>query len=251
MMKTDLSCVTVQALKDGFVCEQGSGTYRCNFCDASFEQGVIYPAGAQLMDAHKAVRSHVAAEHGPVFSMLLRGDKRSTGLTDTQKQMLASFYTGLSDREIAQASGAAASTVRHQRFSFREKVKQAKLILALSELLEEKPGERGDTFAQIHEGATMVDERYSVTGVQAEKIIQSFFLSTNPPRLKSFSSKEKNKLVILRVIAREFNTQRRYTEKEVNEILKPIHHDYVTLRRYLIGYGFMDRATDGSAYWLK
>ncbi len=34
-------------------------------------------------------------------------------------------------------------------------------------------------------------------------------------------------------------------------ILKPIYHDYVMIRRYLIEYGFLDRHRDGSAYWVK
>jgi hypothetical protein len=42
-----------------------------------------------------------------------------------------------------------------------------------------------------------------------------------------------------------------YAEKEINEILKAIYEDYVMLRRYLIEYGFIDRKSDGSEYWLK
>ncbi|WP_081793756.1 DUF2087 domain-containing protein [Paenibacillus darwinianus] len=39
-------------------------------------------------------------------------------------------------------------------------------------------------------------------------------------------------------IAASFKLRRRYTEKEVNELLKRVYaKDYVTLRRYLIEYG--------------
>ena len=40
------------------------------------------------------------------------------------------------------------------------------------------------------------------------------------------------------------------TEQEVNEILRPIYEDYMTIRRYLIMYGFMERTKDGRQYWL-
>ena len=42
----------------------------------------------------------------------------------------------------------------------------------------------------------------------------------------------------------------KYSECEVNEILKPIYDDYMTIRRYLIMYGFMERTRDGRQYWL-
>jgi hypothetical protein len=56
---------------------------------------------------------------------------------------------------------------------------------------------------------------------------------------------------VLREVARRFETERFYNEKEVNELLKTVYDDFVTLRRYLIEYGFMDRKPDGSQYWLK
>ena len=43
---------------------------------------------------------------------------------------------------------------------------------------------------------------------------------------------------------------RHYTEREVNEIIQPIYADYVTIRRYLISYGLMNRTRNGSEYWL-
>ena len=38
------------------------------------------------------------------------------------------------------------------------------------------------------------------------------------------------------------------SEREVNEILKPIYADYTTLRRALVDYHFMNR--DRGVYWL-
>ena len=55
----------------------------------------------------------------------------------------------------------------------------------------------------------------------------------------------------MRTIAKEFEEGIRYSEVQVNEILKDIYPDYVTLRRYLIEYDYLERTRDGSAYWKK
>jgi biotin operon repressor len=61
--------------------------------------------------------------------------------------------------------------------------------------------------------------------------------------------KEKKMLVILRWLIRQFEFDRRYTEREVNDILSRYHDDYATLRRNFIVHKFMEREMDGSAYW--
>ena len=104
---------------------------------------------------------------------------------------------------------------------------------------------------EVHNGATMVDERYMVTAEECEKIISTYFETSSPLVLKLLPPKEKKKLVILRVISEQFEKDRRYSETEVNQILKLIHEDYATIRRYLIEYGFMERTSDCRVYWLK
>ena len=49
----------------------------------------------------------------------------------------------------------------------------------------------------------------------------------------------------------QFEPGRTYTEKEVNGILRDIFDDYVTLRRYLIEYGFLERTRDCRTYWRR
>lgn len=97
----------------------------------------------------------------------------------------------------------------------------------------------------------MVDARYEITQQEEQKILSTVFASMQPLRLKTFPPKEKKKVVILRTIAKEFEEGIRYSEVQVNEILKEIYPDYVTLRRYLIEYGYLERTRDGSAYWKK
>jgi len=224
-------------------------TYRCLFCGQEFSGGEIYPCEARLVDAPTAAALHMEQTHGSVFEALLAGGKKSTGLTEGQSQMLSFFYAGTPDQEIAARLGVNAATVRYQRFHLREKARQAKAFFALFTLLEEHAAHKDEP--QIHAGATMVDERYMVTAEESQKIIDTFFSSLEPPRLISFPPKEKKKLVILRVIVKQFEAGRRYPEPEVNRILKGIYpEDHVTLRRYLIEYGFLERTPDCGEYWV-
>lgn len=70
-------------------------------------------------------------------------------------------------------------------------------------------------------------------------------------RLRQFPAKEKRKAVVLTVLAELFVKEKIYTEKEINEILKAVYTDFATLRRYLIDYRYLDRKSDGSAYWVR
>jgi hypothetical protein len=95
-------------------------------------------------------------------------------------------------------------------------------------------------------------ETIEMTPEEEEKILKSMFSSLDPLKLKVLTSKAKKKQVVIKKIASQFEKGKTYTEMEVNSILKPIYpEDFSTLRRNLIELGFMERKSDGSAYWLK
>ena len=66
-------------------------------------------------------------------------------------------------------------------------------------------------------------------------------------RLKQIPRQWKKREVILRYLVEQFEPDRRYTEKEVNEIIGRTHEDYATLRRLLIDTGRMARERE--VYW--
>jgi hypothetical protein len=252
MFQENLFRRNLEEIKNGYNFDSNSGIFHCLICGETFEKGEIYPMKGKFFEAGKAVISHIKEEHGSVFELLLELDKKYSGITDNQKSMLKDFYSGLSDKEIAKNNGISAATIRHQRFAFREKAKQAKAFLAIFELVEEALSNNGkEEFVELHRGATMVDERYEVTNSEQEQIINSYFESLDPLKLKNFPTKEKRKIVVLRKIATLFKIGNKYSEKEINEIIKPVFADIATIRRYLIEYGFMERTTDCMEYWLK
>ncbi|MCI1965609.1 MAG: DUF2087 domain-containing protein [Oscillospiraceae bacterium] len=239
---------SIEEMARGYVLRDGF--YICLICGTRFEDGRIYPEEDGYYEARKMAARHISAAHGSVFEYLLSMDKRYTGLSEIQKEYLMSAYRKRSDRETAREIGCGESTVRSHRFKLREKANQAKVFLALNSLLEQS-GEKQEAkrLLPVPKNARMIDLRFAVTEEESKKIRQTYFDEAG--RLKSIPSKEKKKIVVLKAIAALFKTNREYSEKEINRILERVCGDYVSLRRELIEYGFFDRKTDGSCYWVR
>lgn len=237
----------------GYIKDKDTNKYICLVCGESFEKGVIYKEGEKYYEAEKYAQIHIAKDHDSMFDYLVNLNKKVTGLTDTQKNLLQFFYEGLSDNEIVKEKGGSPSTVRNQRFTLKEKEKQSKVFLAIMQLLDEKnKRDEKDDFVPLHRGATMIDDRYAITNEENEAILKMYFKEGLDGPLSTFPiRKEKRKIAILRHLIKRFERGAYYTEKEVNEVLKAIYSDHVLIRRYLIEYGFMDRENDGSKYWVK
>lgn len=249
-MKKEITGFTLKELKRGYSAESGTTKkYICSYCKQEFCKGEIYHINGNYYDYKKGVKEHVRGEHGELFHLLLASDSKYLSLTDNQKQLLSLMASGLSDNEIAKKLEVTPSTIRHQRFMFREKAKQARMFLAVYELAEES-NLKEDKLIPVHEKATMVDDRYITTEEEREKILTTAFESLNPLKLAHFPAREKKKIVVLQKIAASFEDGKHYEEKELNSKLKSIYSDFPTLRRYLIEYGFMARTDDCKEYWL-
>ncbi|MBV5332192.1 DUF2087 domain-containing protein, partial [bacterium] len=67
-------------------------------------------------------------------------------------------------------------------------------------------------------------------------------------RITAFPAQEKKFLVLLRHVLQDFEFDKRYTEKQVNEILSNHNEDTALLRRSLVEYHFMARQGGGGEY---
>lgn len=240
---------SLEELKQGYIQEKEA--FICLLCWEKVEKGIIYSYENRFYEAERFMRIHIESTHGSVFDYLIGMDKKLTGLTDHQKSLLSLFYQGKNDSEIQKELNiGSASTIRHHRFALKEKERQAKTFLAMMELLKEKD-EYAPAFLPVHKTARMVDDRYNVTQEEQEKIIKKYFPEGTNQILVKFPPKEKQRLIVLREIVKRLEVDHIYDEKELNEILKTAYDDYVLIRRYLIEYGFIDRKSDGSQYWLK
>lgn len=246
----DYGKLTLDELKKGYRYDKESDTYICNYCEQHFEVGQIFSIENSFYVAEHAVSKHIIAIHRGNLSQLLASETKYNTLTPNQKELLSLFASGASDKEMAKKLSVTEATIRRQRFNFREKAKQAKLYLAVYEHVFEAKPTMDNAIIPIHNSAIYVDDRYLTTEEEKEHILETSFSSLEPLVLKFFSPKEKKKVVILTKIAEQFDKGKQYSEKEVNQILKPIFEDYMAIRRYLIMYGFMERTKDGSKYWL-
>lgn len=237
--------VSLDDLKRGFTFSAAGPAYVCLLCGERFVQGVVYRGGELLLEAGRAAEHHLRESHGSVFEYLVSLDRKLSGLSDVQKELLELLYRGLSDAEIARKLGKANSTIRNHRFQLRERYREAKLFTALMELLE---AGRRDDFVEYPLSLTLRDERAIVTEAEREAILSQHF-EDDCRTLIRFPKKEKKKLVILKHIAEMFEPGTMYTESQVNGILQRTYADFATLRRYLIEYGFLSRTPDCSRYW--
>lgn len=256
-MINKLSNLSLDEIKNGYSFNPKSDKYICNICSKEFENGEIFKIDERYFDAEKMIKIHIKDAHSEVLPILMSFDKKFTGITENQKELLYMIYSGMTDGEISKKLGVAPATIRHQRFTFREKAKQAKLYLAIYELafqgMEKNRNslDSKESIVDVRNGAKMVDDRYFTTKAEEDQVISTMFSSIDPLRLTTFPAKEKKKIVILRKIANQFENDKRYSEKEVNMILKEIYDDFATIRRYLIEYGFMERTIDCQYYWIK
>jgi len=84
-----------------------------------------------------------------------------------------------------------------------------------------------------------VDERGWEAKVRANFIVDG--------KLTQIPAQLKKRMSILRWLADQFEFDRRYPEKELNEVIKRYHPDYASLRRYMIEAKLMQR--ENGVYW--
>jgi predicted transcriptional regulator len=76
------------------------------------------------------------------------------------------------------------------------------------------------------------------------KVLRDFFEGT---RLKEIPASRKKRSVVLKWFAKQFEYDKRYTEKQVNELIQRHHEDASSIRRELLGEKLMQR--ENGIYW--
>lgn len=148
--------------------------------------------------------------------------------------------------ELAEILNLKPSTVSHHL----TKLSQAGLVSAKTESyynvyqLDEKALENKSKslFSQENLAASVADVD---ANAYDNKIVKDYVRKDG--RLKTVPAQRKKLEAILRYIAKTFKVGKKYTEKQINEILGHYHEDTAYLRRELIGYKLMKR--EGGEYW--
>lgn len=79
-------------------------------------------------------------------------------------------------------------------------------------------------------------------------MIDKFFLNG---KLIKIPKKYEAKLEVFEFFYKKFETNKKYSEKKVNEILKEYFEDYAILRRYLVDFKYLNRDKYGKFYEKK
>ena len=79
-----------------------------------------------------------------------------------------------------------------------------------------------------------------------QKVIDAFF---EYGKLKAIPTQRKKERIVLEEIARAFEYDRIYTEREVNIIIADFYDDFCTIRRDMIAEGLLGREAGGGGYW--
>lgn len=82
------------------------------------------------------------------------------------------------------------------------------------------------------------------TNAYEQKILSNF---VENGRLTQIPARYKKQFVIMKWVANHFQPGVRYPEADLNDILKPLHSDYASLRRFLIEHKLMTR--ENNIYW--
>lgn len=85
--------------------------------------------------------------------------------------------------------------------------------------------------------------------MEQKNIINRFLDETG--KIKQLPEKNTYRIEILGYLAEKFESNRNYTEKEVNSLCDEWHtfSDYFILRRELVDNGLLCREPSGSRYW--
>lgn len=133
---SEIKDLSVEELSRGYMESESEDGFTCIFCGKTFEKGIIYKSMNKFVTAERATKEHVKLEHGGSFNKLIALDKSMTGLTTAQKNILEASYKELENKEISESMGISPVTVRAHKFKIQKMKREAKILLALMDQIE-------------------------------------------------------------------------------------------------------------------
>jgi hypothetical protein len=186
---------------------------------------------------------------------------------DERSQELLAFFKALSDANRLKIIGLLAqSEYTVEELAAMLELRPSTVSHHLSKLAEvDLVSARAESYYNVYRLETGALEtrarrllaRETFSGISADvdldaydrKVLTNYTLPDG--RLKALPTQRKKVEVILRYVLADFEPERHYSEKEVNELLARYHEDTASLRRDLIDFKMLDRDADGSQYWLR
>lgn len=127
----------IEEMVRGYTADPVTGRLRCVFCGEEFERGLVYTSRGRTAGADRAAEEHVLDEHDGAFYGMLRLGKAVHGLSESQQDILEGMYLERDNRELGEELGISAATVRTHKFNIQRMKREAKILLALLEQIED------------------------------------------------------------------------------------------------------------------
>ncbi len=205
-----------------------NGQLTCDYCDAR-------------LPTQAAFAAHLEAVHGGALPALLAAG----GLTATQQQVLTAIAAGQSDKAIATTAGVSGSTIRQQKYRFRQKAAAARLYLAQYEAVFGTTAPTAERLAVPQAAGAL-----NLTTAGYERALHQYIdWQSQPPTLSHWPKKEAARVALCARIVEDFDFTQRYDAAAVKAHLSQWYVDHSILTRYLVDYGFLARTADGREYW--
>lgn len=219
--------MTITELTQGFHREQNM--WQCNYCDVKVR-----------LDQQTAMQDHLTVAHHSARSALLAAG----GLTENQQQLMQAFAAGHSDKQIAADQGVTASTIRQQKYRFRQKAAQARLFLAQYQAVF---GE--DVVSELLPVPKPAQVMAITTAQYEQSLAKSLDFTSVHPKILHWPKSESARVCLCARIIEDFAIDCQYSLSQTNAILDFWYPDHNLLVRYLVDFGFMARTPDGRTYW--
>lgn len=222
-----LSALSLTDLKRGY--HETTTGLQCNYCQVQWS-----PATAVNL-----IEAHLTLVHGGNLFQLLHTDNRYNSLTANQRDLLTGFSAGLKDQALAEQMQVAPATIRHQKFTFREKAKRARLYLAIYD----------SVFAPAaNQPVVTASQKPKLSETETAAALQHYFdFSHQPAQLKQWPRKTAVRQVILDRIVTELPVDQHFSANTLDQQLSRIYFDPATLRRQLVATGLLKQT--GTDYW--
>lgn len=146
---------------------------------------------------------------------------------------------------LAEKLGISPPTVTHHAAKLREaslineRRDKNTIYFSLNETFL-KQNAKAATDLIFKESNVVRDERRAERNEKLRRSVLNAFY-TEDGKLRSIPSQYKKKLIVLEQLAAKLDRGKKYTEKEINEFIKPYHEDYATIRREFIMQHYMYR----------
>ncbi|MGN0711999.1 MAG: LuxR C-terminal-related transcriptional regulator [Anaerovoracaceae bacterium] len=170
--------LTIEELTRGYVKSEKTGVYTCIFCGETFEEGIIYNCGGRNVTAERAAEEHMFSAHGGAFHGLMGLDKQISGISDTQKEILEGMYLEKDNRMLSDEMGISTATVRTHKFNIQRMKREAKILLAMLEQIENEDIAEKRKMLELHQNV-MKPEDFKLEREFTGNSLHPFFSQLN------------------------------------------------------------------------